>query len=150
MTWHAVYLLHISPDTFWAFLIAAAPLSSDVATTAAFPLLVLSQHHVSRHGISEGRHVTIVEEEGEGEGESHELPAVGSGRAGCVSAPPSIARSMVGSTGRGSVEYEHEGQERRVGWRREAGQRPTLGAEVAAQQARRGSQLGGKRKRGKE
>jgi hypothetical protein len=46
----------------WACFVAAAPLSSDVAGTAAFLPLVLSQRHVSRHGISEGRHVTIVEE----------------------------------------------------------------------------------------
>ncbi|ERF69035.1 hypothetical protein EPUS_08385 [Endocarpon pusillum Z07020] len=39
-------------------------LSSDVAGTAAFSLLVQSQRHVSRHRISEGRHVTIIEEEG--------------------------------------------------------------------------------------
>jgi hypothetical protein len=36
-----------------------------VAGTAAFSPLVQSQRYVSRHGISEGRHVTIVEEEGE-------------------------------------------------------------------------------------
>jgi hypothetical protein len=32
--------------------------------------LVLSQRHVSRHGISEGRHVKIVEEEREKAGNS--------------------------------------------------------------------------------
>ncbi|KAF7502721.1 hypothetical protein GJ744_005229 [Endocarpon pusillum] len=43
--------------------VAAAPLSSDVAGTAAFSPLVPSQRRVSRHGISEGRHVTIIDEE---------------------------------------------------------------------------------------
>jgi hypothetical protein len=65
VTWRTAHLLHVSPDTFWACFVAAAPLSSDVAGTTAFSPLVLSQRHVSRHGISEGRHVTIVEEEGE-------------------------------------------------------------------------------------
>jgi hypothetical protein len=46
-------------------LVAAAPPSSDVASTAAFSPLVLPQHHVSRHGISEGRQLTSFEEEGE-------------------------------------------------------------------------------------
>jgi hypothetical protein len=46
-------------------LVAAAPPSSDVASTAAFSPLVLPQRHVSRYGISEGRRVMIVEEEGE-------------------------------------------------------------------------------------
>jgi hypothetical protein len=64
VTWRTAHLLHVSPDTFWACFVAAAPLSSDVADTAAFSPLVQSQRHVSRHGISEGRHVTIVEEEG--------------------------------------------------------------------------------------
>ncbi|KAF7502844.1 hypothetical protein GJ744_004999 [Endocarpon pusillum] len=62
-TWRAAHLLHVPPDTFWACFIAAAPLSSDVAGTTAFSLLVLSQRHVSRQGISDGRHVTIVKEE---------------------------------------------------------------------------------------
>jgi hypothetical protein len=48
-----------------SLLVAAAPPLSDVASTAAFPPLVLPQCHVSLHGISEGRHVTIVEREGE-------------------------------------------------------------------------------------
>ena len=65
MTWRAVHLLNVSPDTLWVCSVAAAPLSSDVADTAAFSPLVLSQRHVSRRGISEGRHVRIVEEEGE-------------------------------------------------------------------------------------
>jgi hypothetical protein len=38
--------------------------SSDVASTAAFLPLVLSQRRVSRDRISEGRDVTIVEGEG--------------------------------------------------------------------------------------
>jgi hypothetical protein len=46
-------------------LVAAAPPSSDVASTAAFSSLVLPQYYVSRHGISKGRHVTSFEEEGE-------------------------------------------------------------------------------------
>ena len=62
MTWRTAHLLHVSPDTFWACFVAAAPLSSDVAGTAALSPLVQSQRRVSRHGISEGRHVTIVEE----------------------------------------------------------------------------------------
>jgi hypothetical protein len=33
-----------------------------MAGTAAFSSLVPLQHHVSRHRISEGRHVTIAEE----------------------------------------------------------------------------------------
>jgi hypothetical protein len=65
VTWRAAHLLHVSPVPFWARLTAAAPLSSDVADPAAFLSLVQSQRHVSRRGISEGRHVTIVEEEGE-------------------------------------------------------------------------------------
>lgn len=64
MTWRTAYLLHVSPDMFWACFVAAAPLSSNVAGTAAFSPLVLSQRHVSRHGMSEGRHVTIVERRG--------------------------------------------------------------------------------------
>jgi hypothetical protein len=63
--WRTAHLLHVSPDTFWAYFVAAAPLSSDLAGTAAYSSLVLSQRHVSQHGISEGRHATIVEEEGE-------------------------------------------------------------------------------------
>jgi hypothetical protein len=66
VTWRAAHLLHVSPNTFWACFVAAAPPSSDVAGTAAFSPLVLSQLRVSRHEISEGRHVTIInEEEGE-------------------------------------------------------------------------------------
>jgi hypothetical protein len=64
VTWRIAHLLHVSPDTFWACFVAAAPLSSDVVGTAAFSPLVLSQRRVSRHGISEGRHVTIFEKEG--------------------------------------------------------------------------------------
>jgi hypothetical protein len=64
MTWRIAHFLYVSPDTFWACFVAAAPLSSDVAGTATFSPLVQSQRHVSRHGTSEGRHVTIVEEEG--------------------------------------------------------------------------------------
>jgi hypothetical protein len=63
VAWRTARLLHVSPDTFWACFVAAAPLSSDVAGTAAFSSSVLSQRHVSRHGIPEGRYVTIVEEE---------------------------------------------------------------------------------------
>jgi hypothetical protein len=65
MMWRAAHLLYILPDTFWACFIAAAPLSSNMAGTAAFSPLVLSQRHVNRHGISGSRHVTIVKEEGE-------------------------------------------------------------------------------------
>jgi hypothetical protein len=39
------------------------PFLSDVVGTAAISPLVLSQRHVSRHGISEGQHVTIVDKE---------------------------------------------------------------------------------------
>jgi hypothetical protein len=39
-------------------------LLSDVAGTAAFSPLVLSQRHVSRRGISKDRHVRIVKEDG--------------------------------------------------------------------------------------
>jgi hypothetical protein len=35
---------------------------SDVAGTAVFSSLIPSQRRVSRHGISEGQHVTIAEE----------------------------------------------------------------------------------------
>jgi hypothetical protein len=45
---------------------AAAPLSSDVASTATVPPLALSQRHFSRCGVSESRHRTIVEGDGEG------------------------------------------------------------------------------------
>jgi hypothetical protein len=45
--WRTAHLLHILPDTFWAYFVAATPLSSDVADTAAFSPLVLSQRHVS-------------------------------------------------------------------------------------------------------
>jgi hypothetical protein len=58
----AAHLLHISSNTFWVCFIAAAPLSSDIVNTAVFPSLIQSQRHVSRHGIFEGRHVTIIEE----------------------------------------------------------------------------------------
>jgi hypothetical protein len=64
VTWRAAHLLHVSPETLWACFITATPLSSDVAGTAAFSPLVLLQRHANRHGISEGRNVTIVEEEG--------------------------------------------------------------------------------------
>lgn len=63
MTWRDTHLLHVSPDMFQTCFVAAAPLSSDVASIAPFSPLVLSQRRVSRHGISEGRHVTIAEEE---------------------------------------------------------------------------------------
>jgi hypothetical protein len=43
-------------------LVAAAPPSSDVASTATFSPSILPQRYVNRHGISKGRHVTIVEE----------------------------------------------------------------------------------------
>ncbi|KAF7508883.1 hypothetical protein GJ744_008592 [Endocarpon pusillum] len=62
VTWRTAHLLHVSPDTFWACFVAAAPLSSDVTDTVAFPPLVLSQRHVSRRGIFGDRHVTTVEE----------------------------------------------------------------------------------------
>jgi hypothetical protein len=65
VTWRTAHLLHVSLDTFWACFVAAAPLSRDVADTAAFSPLVQSQRHISGHGISEGRQVTIVKEEGE-------------------------------------------------------------------------------------
>jgi hypothetical protein len=55
VTWHATHLLHVSSETFWTFFVAAAPPSSDVARV----------RHLYRHGISEDRHVTIVEEKGE-------------------------------------------------------------------------------------
>ncbi|KAF7510189.1 hypothetical protein GJ744_007088 [Endocarpon pusillum] len=74
-----------STDTFWACFFAAAPLSSDVADTAAFSPLVLSQRHAGRCGISEGRHVTIVEEEGEEAGDAGFHPGVaGASGKGCV------------------------------------------------------------------
>jgi hypothetical protein len=50
---------------FWACFVAATPLSSDVAGTAAFSPFVQSQRYVSRHGIFEGRDVTTVKKEGE-------------------------------------------------------------------------------------
>jgi hypothetical protein len=90
VTWRAAHLLYVSPDTFWACFVAAAPLSSDVADTAVFSPLVLSQRYISRRGISEGRHVTIVEE--------GERPANAGSRYGVASA---IGK---GGVGRGADE----------------------------------------------
>jgi hypothetical protein len=44
--------------------VTATPLSSNVAGTAAFSPLVRLQRPFNRHGVFNGRHVTIVEEEG--------------------------------------------------------------------------------------
>jgi hypothetical protein len=63
VTWRTAHLLHVSPDSLWACFVAATPLSSGVASTTVFSPLVQSQRHVSRHRISEGRHVTNVEVE---------------------------------------------------------------------------------------
>ena len=57
--------MYVSADMFWVCFITTASLLSDVTDIAAFSSLVPSQHHVSRHKISEGRSVTIFEEDGE-------------------------------------------------------------------------------------
>ena len=54
MMWRTTHLLHLSPEIFWACLIAAVPRSSDVAGTAAFSLLVLSQHHMGSSRVDTG------------------------------------------------------------------------------------------------
>jgi hypothetical protein len=80
---------------------------------------------------------------------SHKPLATGSDRTDCTSALPSTAMPKSWLNRPGKRRTRARRWKGRVGWRRKAGQRPALqGLEAAAQQARRGGQLRGKRKKG--
>jgi hypothetical protein len=81
---------------------------------------------------------------------SHKPLATGSDRTDCTSVLPSTAMPKIWLNRPGKRRTRARRWKGMVGWRRKAGQRPALqGLEAAAQQARRGGQLRGKRKKGK-
>jgi hypothetical protein len=84
---------------------------------------------------------------------SHEPPATRSGRAGCASdrrrQPGQQLDQPAGEASNKRTKVEREGR-LEAGSQSAPGAVPRRGPEAAAQQARRGGQLGGKRKKRKE